>query len=104
MKKISEFIDKHSFKITLFLLMMIFLNTCGNPSRVTNKRLDALTTEVDSLTNELKKRPTHEDFEKSLRIEGLKAEKRMIQATDRKMFDVHRQTAIDKEIQELQEK
>jgi len=83
---------------------VIFLNTCGNPNRVTNKRLDALTAEVDSLSNELKKRPTTVDFEKSLRIEGLKAEKRMIQSTDRKMLDVQRQSAIDKEIQELQEK
>ena len=104
MKKISEFIDKHSSKITLVFLIVIFLNTCGNPNRVTNKRLDALTTEINSLNEELKKRPTYEELDKSLRIEGLKAEKRMIQATDRKMLDVQRQTAIDKEIQELQGK
>ena len=38
---------------------------------------------------------------KDLQIEGLKAEKRMIQSTDRKMFDVSRQTEIDKEIEKL---
>ena len=37
-----------------------------------------------------------------LKIEGLKSEKRMIQATDRKMLDVQRQNEIEKEIQSLQ--
>jgi len=41
---------------------------------------------------------------KELTIEGLKAEKRMIQATDRKMLDVQRQTQIDNEIKRLEEK
>jgi hypothetical protein len=36
-----------------------------------------------------------------LQIEGLKSEKRMIQATDRKMLDVQRQTKIDEEITTL---
>jgi hypothetical protein len=38
---------------------------------------------------------------KQLQIEGLKAEKRMIQATDRKMLDVQRQNVIEKEIEKL---
>jgi hypothetical protein len=37
-----------------------------------------------------------------LRIEGLKSEKRMIQATDRKILDVTRQTQIDNEITKLE--
>jgi hypothetical protein len=39
-----------------------------------------------------------------LKIEGLKAEKRMIQSVDRRLLDVHRQTEIDKEIESLQSK
>jgi DNA-binding XRE family transcriptional regulator len=35
-------------------------------------------------------------------IEGLKAEKRMIQSTDRKMLDVTRQSVIDTEIEKLE--
>ena len=38
---------------------------------------------------------------KDLEIEGLKAEKRMIQATDRKMLDVQRQSEIDVELKKL---
>jgi hypothetical protein len=35
-------------------------------------------------------------------IEGLKAEKRMIQSTDRKIMDVNRQSQIDLEIKKLE--
>jgi hypothetical protein len=94
MKKIDEFIDKYYRKIFFVLLILIFLNTCGNPNKVTNKRLDALTTKIDSLQSITVNK-------KDLQIEGLKAEKRMIQSTDRKMLDVNRQAEIDKEIEKL---
>jgi len=90
--------DKHYRKIFFFLLVVIFFNTCGNPTKGTNKRVEELTQQVDSLRTELQKVPTA----KQLQIEGLKAEKRMIQSTDRKMLDVQRQSAIDKEIQALE--
>ena len=53
--------------------------------------------EVESQRQVLNNLPTKKD----LQIEGLKSEKRMIQATDRKMLDVQRQTEIDKEIEKL---
>jgi len=94
MNKINEFMDKHYRKVFFFLLLVIFMNTCGNPNKVTNKRLDALTTKIDSLQSTTASK-------KELQIEGLKAEKRMIQSTDRKMLDVNRQAEIDKEIEKL---
>jgi len=94
MNKINEFMDKHYRKVFFFLLLVIFMNTCGNPNKVTNKRLDALTTKIDSLQSTTASK-------KELQIEGLKAEKRMIQSTDRKMLDVTRQANIDKEIDAL---
>jgi hypothetical protein len=94
MNKINELIDKHYRKVFLVLLVLIFFNTCGNPNKVTNKRLDALTTKIDSLQSTTASK-------KELQIEGLKAEKRMIQSTDRKMLDVNRQAEIDKEIEKL---
>jgi len=94
MNKFEQFIEKHFNKLALFLLIVTFLNTCGNPNKITNKRLDALTIKIDSLqsitVNKL-----------DLQIEGLKAEKRMIQSADRKMLDVNRQAEIDKEIEKL---
>jgi hypothetical protein len=40
-------------------------------------------------------------LEVELRISGLEAEKRMIQATDRKLLDLRRQTEIEDEIKKL---
>ena len=95
MNKFNEFVDKHYRKIFFFLLVVIFVNTCGNPNKSVNKRLDALTNQVDSLKNIT---VTGEELE----IEGLKSEKRMIQATDRKMLDVQRQSEIEKTIDSLE--
>jgi hypothetical protein len=94
MGKINEFITKHYQKIMLFLLLVLFVNTCGNPTKSVNKRIDTLTEKIDSLEVVT---VTKDD----LTIEGLKSEKRMIQSTDRKMLDVNRQTEIDKEIETL---
>lgn len=68
MEKIEAFIDKHFRKIALFLLVVVLFNTCGNPVKPLNKRIDTLTAEVDSLSTELSKRPTAND----IRIIGLK--------------------------------
>ncbi len=96
MKKLNEFLDNNYRKVFLLLLVMIFVNTCSNPNKSVNKRLDILSQKIDSLENVTVTK-------KSLQIEGLKAEKRMIQSTDRKILDVQRQTAIDVEIKKLEE-
>jgi phosphopantetheine adenylyltransferase len=96
MKKLNEFLDNNYRKVFLFLLVVIFVNTCSNPNKSVNKRLDTLSQKIDSLENVTVTR-------KALQIEGLKSEKRMIQSTDRKMLDVQRQTAIDAEIKKLEE-
>jgi hypothetical protein len=70
------------------------MRTCNSDVRSLNKRIDKMSNKVDSLEMII---VTHED----LRIEGLRAEKRMIQSTDRKMLDVTRQSEIDEEINAL---
>ena len=97
MNKFNEFLDKHYRKIFFFLLVIIFVNTCGNPNKTVNKRIDVLTNKIDSLE-------ASTVTKKELTIEGLKAEKRMIQSTDRNMLDVQRQSVIDSEIKRLEEK
>ena len=47
---------------------------------------------------------TKDELSKELKISGLEAEKRMIQATDRKLLDVRRQTEIEEEINRLNKK
>lgn len=95
MNKFTQFLDNHYRKIFLALLVLIFVNTCGNPNKTTNRRLDKVAAELDSLESIVASK-------KDLQIEGLKAEKRMIQSTDRKMMDVQRQSAIDEEIKSLE--
>jgi hypothetical protein len=95
MKKFNDFLDKHYRKLLVFLVIVIFFNTCGNPTKSVNKRLDSVSNKIDSLELITVTRT-------DLKIEGLKSEKRMIQSTDRKLFDMNRQSEIDKEISELE--
>lgn len=104
MKQFEDFLNKHWSKIGLVFLILIFVNTCGNPNKITNKRIDTLSHKVDSLSTEITEFKKVTVTKTDLKIEGLKAEKRMIQSTDRKLWDVARQTEIDKEIQTLEGK
>lgn len=95
MKPVINFLDK--FGLPLILVLFV-LNTCT--SSMSKKRsekkvlneLDSVKTEISNLKQELKK---------ELKVEGLKAEKRMIQSTDRKIMDLNRQIEIDKELKQL---
>lgn len=94
MNKINEFIAKHYQKLMLSLLVVIFVNTCGNPNKQLTKKVETLSNKIDSLE-------MVSVTKKDLTIEGLKVEKRMIQSTDRKILDVNRQSEIDKELEIL---
>lgn len=98
MNKILQNLDKISFVI----LLLIFFNTCGDPSKVTNKRINNLSSKIDSLQTEIINLKLSSVTKKDLQIEGLKSEKRMIQSTDRKILDVNRQSEIDRQIEQLQ--
>lgn len=97
MNKIEQILNKHFTKIVLVMLVLLFMRTCNSDVRSLNKRIDKMSNKVDSLEMTV---VTHED----LRLEGLRAEKRMIQSTDRKMLDVTRQAEIDKQINALENK
>ena len=96
MKTITEFLGKHGL-IVVFVLLIV--STCTNSmgKKQSEKRMlnqvEKVQKSVDSLNQVL---------QKQIKIEGLKAEKRMIQSTDRKILDVNRQAEIDKELQQLE--
>ena len=90
--KFLETLKKYQQQILVVLFLLLLLKVCGTNSEITKLRK-----EVESQREVLKNLPTKKD----LQIEGLKSEKRMIQATDRKMLDVQRQSEIDKEIEKL---
>jgi hypothetical protein len=87
MKPILNFIDEWGVRIMFFLVIIIFFKTC-----TTNTRVQEVNDSVDSLSVKLRK---------EIKIEGLKSEKRAIQASDRKILDVTRQTQIDQEITKI---
>jgi hypothetical protein len=87
MKTILNFIDAWGVRIMFFLVIIIFFKTC-----TTNTRVQNVNDSVDSLSVKLRK---------EIKIEGLKSEKRAIQASDRKILDVNRQTQIDQEINKI---
>lgn len=89
MDKLNNFLAKYGIKVIIVLLFLTYVKSCSIDSELTKVKKHL--TVIDSL-------PT----QKQLQIEGLKAEKRMIQATDRKMLDVQRQTEIDQEIKKLE--
>jgi hypothetical protein len=94
-----KFIEQHIIKILVafgFVFAILFVQNCS-----TSRKLDKLEKQ-DKITNaRLDSIATRDELTKALTIEGLKAEKRMIQATDRKMLDVNRQTAIDEELKKI---
>jgi hypothetical protein len=88
MKAILNFIDAWGVRIMFLLVVIIFFKTC-----TTNTKVQNVNDSVDSLSVKLRK---------EIKIEGLKSEKRAIQASDRKILDVNRQTEIDQEISKLE--
>jgi hypothetical protein len=95
MNKLDTFLSKHGSKVIIILLVLTYLKGCSVDSEVTlmKKEFRAQKEIIDALPNRT-----------DVQIETLKAEKRMIQATDRKMLDVQRQNQIEKEIEALQKK
>lgn len=93
MNKLDNFLSKHGTKIILVLLILTFLKSCGS-----NSELSKVKKELRQVQSTLESVPNKRDLE----IEGLKAEKRMIQSVDRKILDVNRQSSIDQEIKKLQ--
>jgi hypothetical protein len=93
--KFLETLKKYQQQILLVLFVLLFFRSCGTGSELTKLRK-----EVEAQREILNELPTKTDIQ----IEGLKVEKRMIQATDRKLIDVRRQTEIENQINELETK
>jgi len=89
----KKFIKENFSVIVLVISLLAFFKGCSD-SR-----------EISKIKNEIKfikdSTFTKTELSKELKISGLEAEKRMIQATDRKLLDVRRQTEIEEEIKKL---
>jgi len=92
-----EWVNKYFPIILVVLLILAGLKSC-----VDGRKMDKILNETEGVKTEVKaikdSTYTKSELDIRLRISGLESEKRMIQATDRKMLDVQRQNAIEQEI------
>lgn len=96
----KKFIEKNFIIIVLIITVLSFLKGCNDSRKIVD-----LQKEVISLDHYIKDSTYNkQQLFLIIEIEGLKSEKRMIQATDRKILDVQRQTEIDNEIKVKEEK
>jgi hypothetical protein len=90
----KKFIQNNFTVIVLVITLLGLLKGCGD-----GRELSKMRKEIESIKDSTY---TKNELNVKLKIEGLKSEKRMIQATDRKILDVNRQTEIDNEIIKLE--
>jgi hypothetical protein len=92
----KNFVEKHFTTIVLVIAVLGLLKGCGD-----GRELSKLRKEVEAIKDSTY---TKQELNAELKIMGLESEKRMIQATDRKLLDVQRQTEIEEEIKKLKNK
>ncbi len=92
----KKFIENNFVIIVLVITLLGFFKSCGDSRELTKMRQ-----EIESIKDSTY---TKQELDIELQISGLEAEKRMIQATDRKLLDVRRQTEIEEEIKKLNKK
>jgi predicted Holliday junction resolvase-like endonuclease len=89
----KKFIENNFVIIVLVITLLGFFKSCGDSRELTKIRQ-----EIESIKDSTY---TKQELDIELQISGLEAEKRMIQATDRKLLDVRRQTEIEEQIKKL---
>ena len=76
MEKINEFLKKNTFIIIVVFILFTFFRSCSDR------------TELMKIRKQIDNSYTKPELDYIIKIEGLKVEKRLIQATDRKLLDV----------------
>jgi hypothetical protein len=89
----KKFIKENFTVIVLVISLLAFFKGCSD-----SREISKIKNEIKSIKDSTY---TKTELSKELKISGLEAEKRMIQATDRKLLDVRRQTEIEEEIKKL---
>lgn len=89
----KNFIKNNFTIIVLVIALLGFFKGCGD-----SRELSKMRKEIETIKDSTY---TKQELNVELQIMGLESEKRMIQATDRKLLDVQRQTQIEQEIKKL---
>ena len=89
----KKFVENNFTIIVLVITVLTLFKSCGD-----SRELSRIKSEI----KEIKENTfTKSEMKRELTIMGLEAENRMIQATDRKLLDVRRQTEIEGELKKL---
>jgi len=91
----KKFIEKNFTIIVLVIALLGFFKSCGD-----SRELNTINKQIKQIKDSTY---TKKELDVELKISGLESEKRMIQATDRKLLDVRRQTEIEDEIKKLKQ-
>ncbi len=89
----KKFVENNFVVIVLVISLLTLFKSCNDGRQISKIQKDIQTIKDSSFTKQ--------ELSVILKIEGLKSEKRMIQATDRKILDVQRQSQIDEELSTL---
>jgi 5-methylcytosine-specific restriction endonuclease McrBC GTP-binding regulatory subunit McrB len=89
----KKFVQENFTVIVLVIALLTFLKSCSDSRSVSKISKDIQAIKDSTYTKQ--------ELDRELKIMGLESEKRMIQATDRKLLDVQRQTQIEEEIKKL---
>lgn len=89
----KKFIQENFTIIVLVIALLTFFKGCSDSRELTKIKKDIKAIKDSTYTKQ--------EFNVELQIMGLEAEKRMIQATNRRMLDVQRQTEIEEQIKKL---
>ena len=89
----KKFIQNNFTVIVLVIALLTLFKSCGDAKELSKMRKEIKAIKDSTFTKD--------ELSRELQIMGLESEKRMIQATDRKLLDVQRQTQIEQEIKKL---
>jgi hypothetical protein len=89
----KKFIQNNFTVIVLVIALLTLFKSCGDARELSKMRKEIKSIKDSTFTKD--------ELSIELQIMGLESEKRMIQATDRKLLDVQRQTQIEEEIKKL---
>lgn len=92
----KKFIQNNFTVIVFVIALLSFFKGCGD-----SRDLSKIKKEIQAIKDSTY---TKDELSRELKISGLEAEKRMIQATNRKLLDVRRQSEIEEEIKKLNQK
>ena len=89
----KKYIQENFTMIVFVIAVLSLLKSCGD-----GRELSKIKREITAIKDSTY---TKQELQSELKIMGLEAEKIMIQATDRKILYVQRQTQIEEEIKKL---